>query len=271
MGSGRIYCETTLNYAVGEAARPVTVAIMNAREASLSWELNGFESMQLPLPVDADWPAPEFRRQHGPEIAALARELSGCEHVLIYPPIVRSPDSATQVSDYAPIQLVHSDFTDDFRPMAESRTRPYGEYIRPLLAEVGLDQQDIAQARRVLMLQFWRNIGPAWPDYPLAFCDATTVDRSELMPFTVPEYGGAHLEFETFAVKPPASSAQHHWYTFPGLGRDEVVVFRTYDSACAEAGLPFWTPHSAFRDNNLPEPAPRRQSVEIRALCIAGP
>jgi hypothetical protein len=53
------------------------------------------------------------------------------------------------------------------------------------------------------------------------------------------------------------------------MGPDEAVLLRTYDSACADAGRPFWTPHSAFRDPSVPEtPENHRASVEMRALCL---
>lgn len=271
MSAQQVYCEASLNYSVGETSQPVPVGIADGRQAGLSWPHTGFELARYPLPIDHSWSAADFGRHHRDGIAALAREQSGCDRVLVYPAIVRSPDAVTRIADYGPIHLVHSDFTDDFRSMAQSPERPYSGYIAPLLAEAGLEQADIARAGRVLMLQFWRNIGPQWPDFPLAFCDARSVDRSELLPFTVPEYGGAHLEFETFAVRPPADAAKHRWYTFPGMSAEELVIFRTYDSACAESDEPFWTPHSAFADPNFAAPAPQRHSVEIRALCLFDP
>ncbi|MCC5888320.1 MAG: hypothetical protein JJT88_17945, partial [Gammaproteobacteria bacterium] len=201
-------------------------------------------------------------------VQALARELSGCDRTLLYPPIVRSPQMATKVADYAPITFVHSDFTDDYRYMLEDPARPYAAYIQPMLAAAGLSQRDVTLARRVLLLQFWRNLGAERPDYPLAICDARSVPRADLVPFVVPEYGGLHLEFETFGVRAPHSPDAHHWYTYPGMRHDELLVFRTYDSACADADRPFWTPHSAFRDPHAGLDAPQRESLEMRVLCL---
>ena len=52
------------------------------------------------------------------------------------------------------------------------------------------------------------------------------------------------------------------------MERDEVVVFRAYDSERAEAGQPFWTPHSAFIDPVAGPDAPTRESIEMRAICL---
>jgi hypothetical protein len=126
---------------------------------------------------------------------------------------------------------------------------------------------DVEKARRILTLQFWRNIGPAVMDYPLCFCDSRSVTRDELSPILVAEYGGLTTQFEAFAVNPPKNDA-HKWYTFPAMKPDEVVVFRAFDSDRVTSGKPFWTPHSAFLDPTAPAPAPARESIEMRAICL---
>ena len=270
------YCTTTLYYGQEDGnaddVQPVTVAIGNARETSdtLEYESCGFTLLEHRSEVD-DWrDAMHVADVHMAEIKELARQQTGCDHALVYPPIVRSPQTAREIADYAPIQFVHSDYTDDYRPMIEDPDRPYGAFLAPALETVGVKQDELADAERVLMLQFWRNIGAERPDYPLALCDADSVPRSQLYPILVPEYGGLRLEFETFGVKAPAKPDEHHWYTFPALQDDEVIAFRTFDSRCAEQNRPFWTPHSAFRDPHAGPDAPRRESVEMRVLCLFG-
>ena len=49
---------------------------------------------------------------------------------------------------------------------------------------------EAAGARRLVILQFWRNLGPAKMDLPLAFCDARTVPKSEVRAFPVSNYAG---------------------------------------------------------------------------------
>lgn len=269
---GERYCHAVLNYtldAVGaEGTAPVEVSIHDARGCDLPFEDCGFRLLDRALPAVTAMDGNEIAASHGAAVQALARELSGCDRTLFYPPIVRSPKMAAKVADYAPITFVHSDFTDDYRYMVEDPARPYAAYIQPLLAAAGLTQADVVLAERVLMLQFWRNLGAPRPDYPLAICDARSVPRADLLPFVVPEYGGLHLEFETFGVRAPQQPGDHHWYTYPGMGQDELLVFRTYDSSCVEADRPFWTPHSAFRDPHAGVNAPQRESLEMRVLCL---
>ena len=266
------YCHAVLNYALdavgAEGTAPVEVPIFDARGCELPFEDCGFRLLDHALPPVTASEASELSAGHAAAVQALARELSGCDRTLLYPPIVRSPKMAEKVADYAPITFVHSDFTDDYRYMLEDPARPYAAYIQPLLAAAGLSQEDVVLAERVLLLQFWRNLGARCPDYPLAICDARSVPRADLLPFVVPEYGGLRLEFETFGLRAPQQPDAHHWYTYPDMGQDELLVFRTYDSKCAEADRPFWTPHSAFRDPHAGPDAPARESLEMRVLCL---
>ncbi|MEE9254418.1 MAG: CmcJ/NvfI family oxidoreductase [Pseudomonadales bacterium] len=266
------YCQATLNYSNESGNQPVSVNIGDGRAAldELDYESCGFTLLEHRSAV-TDWgDESQLRDVHIPEIESLARAFTGCDRAAAYPALVRSPLTALESTDYAPIQFVHSDYSDDYRRMIEDPDRPYHAFLAPTLERAGLSQQDIANADRVLMLQFWRNIGAERPDYPFALCDAATVPRSQLYAFTVDEYAGTRLEFEVLCVTPPADPDDHHWYTFPGLQDSEVIAFRTYDSRCADENEPFWTPHSAFRDSVAGPDAPQRESLEMRVLCLFG-
>ncbi len=265
------YCEASLNYSDESGYRPTTVAILDGRRSTVPpYEQCGFQLLQHESAV-ADWrDEEELATVHGPEVEALARELLDYDLSIAYPPLVRSPQTAKSSADYAPIEFVHSDFSADYRPMIEDPARPYRAFIEPLLDARGLAQTDVRGAERVAMLQFWRNIGPERPDYPIAFCDASSVDPTRVYEFVVDEYGGMPLAFETTCILPPAAGESHDWYCFPAMTTAETVAFRTYDSRCVEEGRPLWTPHSAFRDPHAGAEAPQRESLEMRVLCLWG-
>lgn len=242
--------------------------VLDGRAVAPTFDEAGFELLAAPSDV-VDWTSTaELDEVHAPEVDELARSFTGCDHAVVYPSLVRSPDVAAEIDDYAPIETVHSDFTDDYRRMIVEPDRPYRAFLDPLLDRRGLDVDDVRRASRVMMLQLWRNTGPAEADRPLAFLDARAVGEERLVRMVVPTYGGERLDFETFLVRPPADGVDE-WCSFPHLTPDEVVALRTYDSARDDAGLPYWTPHSAFRHPDVPEtPEHRRQSVEMRALCL---
>lgn len=265
----RTYCRTTLNYESGDHPLPVETDILNGRITSkLTWEECGFELLQHSSGVGNWWNDDEVDRIYYDEIETLARKLTSCDHVLFYPAIFRSEAMAKKHPDFAPIQHVHSDFTETYGEMIKNPDHPYREIFEPFMAGAGISSENIRNASRIIALQFWRNIGPALPDFPIGFCDCRTVAREALTPVLVREYGGVRNDVEVFVASQPNFEGQHHWYTFPCLSADEVVVFRTYDSARVECGKAFWTLHSAFRDTSLSADAPARQSLELRAICL---
>ena len=120
----------------------------------------------------------------------------------------------------------------------------------------------------MVVLQFWRNLGPAKMDFPLAFCDARTVDPEEGRAFHVENYAGGGSNFDALAVVAPHDRSRHQWYVFPELRPDEVVAFRTYDTELVADGKTYFTPHSAFRDPEVEVASPPRTSIELRATCL---
>lgn len=264
------YCQTTLNYAGAVEYDPVLVDIGDARSVTPapSFDTHGFCLVQHASRV-TDWRDEALvNRIHPPEIADLARKRTGADHAVVYPALVRTPLTAASEADYAPIESVHSDYTGDYRKMVTNPDHTYQDFLGPALTENGLSVDDVVKASRILVIQFWRNIGEQYPDRPLAICEPESTRLDEMIPIKVPEYGGQRLDFEVFAVRTPPDPERHHWFTYPGMLLDEVLCFKTYDSLFEDERSAFWTPHSAFRDPNVSRDAPARESVEMRALCL---
>ena len=249
------------------------VDIFNGRDTEPAFDAEGFELCDFPSWV-TDWTDPvEVKRVHQPEVAAWVTERFGCDAVLFYPGIVRSPDAAEQSSDLGPIEVAHSDYSERYSPMLATPDHPYLDILAESMEAAGVTRGALAAADRVLTVQFWRNIGAARPDRPLALCDGRTVDRSEFVEYEVATYGGRPAGFESLLLMAADGAAGHdrrRWATFPEMSPDEVIVFRAYDSDCAAAGEPFWTPHAAFVDPTADADAPKRMSFEIRAICLFG-
>lgn len=249
-------------------SHPATLLDGRAALPSLEFASTGFtlqrNIVNNPAWTDSNW----INGSHRDDIRRLAMQFSHCDEAIIYPGIIRGPKSLVAHDDHLPIQVAHSDFTDDFRPMVLNPSRPYGQFLGPLLAAAGSSYARLNAAKRILVLQFWRNTGPINPDLPLAIADARSVPYAALHRETVAHYGGEALEFETFLVKPPATPKTYRWYHFAKMQHDEVLIFRTYDSQLEETGQPYWTPHCAV-DNPDPQASRQaRQSLEVRALCL---
>jgi len=267
-----VLCRAQLNYfPSGQANAPasLTMPIQDGRAASLpGWEECGFELRAHPTAL-SDWGDDDsIRDVHYPEVVALAEQLSGCDRGILSNHIKRNPQQAKQHQDLGPITLVHSDFADSYGDAMRNRLRnPMADEAAALEA-AGVAPEAAASARRLLILQFWRNIGPAKMDMPLAFCDARTVPRSQIRPFPVTNYAGAGFNFDALGFAAPPDPADHHWYAFDAMHVDEVVAFRTFDTDRVADGRPYWTPHSAFRDPTVPLGQPARSSIELRVTCL---
>jgi hypothetical protein len=256
------FCRVALNYGSGPQSE---IPIYDGRTLDLpGWEKCGFELLTHASAVK-DWSdEDEIARVHYREITAIVKELTGCDRALLSSHIRRSPEEAKRHSDLSPIPLVHSDFADSYGHLLRELYGSGGDRAEAAERD-GVSAEEIAGARRLMILQFWRNLGAPKMDLPLAFCDARTVPRDEIRPFPVKNYAGSGFDFEALAI---VSSDAHQWYAFPEMTTDEVVAFRTYDTERVGSGEPYWTPHSAFRDPDVELGNPSRSSIELRPLCI---
>lgn len=127
------------------------------------------------------------------------------------------------------------------------------------------------------MVNAWRNVSEEHPimDNALACCDCASVDlpgdfvRCDV---ELQKRPSLNPDGEDQAV-PPAEqyrlaargSGRHRWCYFPRMERDEVLLFKQFDSdPAARARFCF---HSSFSDLAAATAAPPRRSVEVR--CIA--
>lgn len=267
-----VFCRATLNFAARSAdlmGQPTEVEILDGRAADLpGWQACGFELVEHPSAV-ADWGDDEVTAVHHGEMEDLARRMTGCDVALVSGHINRGPEQAKRHQDLAPISFVHSDFARGYDDLVRaSYSTGAREGSAPALERNGVTAADVANASRLVILQFWRNLGPAKMDFPLAFCDARTVTPADSRPIPVSDYAGSGFDFEALAVLAPLDAAQYRWYAFPELRPDEVVAFRTYDTDRVERGDTWFTPHSAFRDPDVEIGRPARSSIELRATCL---
>jgi hypothetical protein len=267
------YCRAELNYVGREgfagAPHPVEVTIHDGRVAELpGWRDCGFERVDHSSSM-GDWTDDvEVAAVHYPEAEALARSLTGCAHALVADHVKRSALEAKRKREQHPVRLVHSDFADDYGDIVRKNYRDVRGRGAAALQRAGITSDDVEHARRIVMLQLWRNLGAPKMDLPVAWCDSRTVTRDEMVPFRYTGYVAGADPFDAVAIAAPDDPDRHAWYTFPSLTPDEVVAFRTYDSEMVPAGTTYFTPHSAFRDPDVELGAPARFSIELRIVCL---
>ncbi|HUM10066.1 MAG TPA: CmcJ/NvfI family oxidoreductase [Myxococcaceae bacterium] len=230
---------------------PRRVIIHDARETVrfLSLDRNGFELWHAPSAVGEFLDEDQVRRHYYPEVAALVLAATGGETAHVFDHLVRRREpgrppmtlGARSGPFAGPAGRVHVDYTEG------SGARRFGTVLE------GQEPHG-----RFAIVNVWRSIGSAPVlDTPLALCDARSVWPGELVRSEL-RYPGRTGEFYLLRHRP-----DHLWSYVPEMRRDEVLVFKQYDS---DREVARFVPHAAFDHPAMPPDAPPRQSIEARVL-----
>lgn len=230
----------------------VPVTIRDARaDTHLSLDREGYLLRPAPSAVRDFTDKEEVVRLYYPEVAELALALTGASQAFVFDHLVRkrmpgAPQALGRIEGQRPgaAGRVHCDFTP-----ASARRR----------LELEL-QGDTAQVQRYSIINLWRPIRHPVLDAPLAVCDARSATPADLVPSDIfyPERNGE--------IYQAVHNTDHAWSYFPAMTRDEVLVFKQFDSAPGPVAR--YTPHAAFEHADAPLDAPPRESIEIRCLLI---
>jgi hypothetical protein len=190
------------------------------------------------------------RQVYFPEVERLVRELTGAAQVHVFDHNVRSRPMAKRRENGAqePVRLAHNDYTLKSGP----------QRVRDLLP----DQADALLRNRFAVMNVWRPIRGPVKESPLAVCDAQSMVQEDFVAHTL-KYRDREGEVYSVAFNP-----SHRWYYLPNQRKEEVLVFKGYDSdpRCAR-----FTAHSAFEDPTSPPDAAPRESIEVRTLVFFAP
>ena len=96
----------------------------------------------------------------------------------------------------------------------------------------------------------------------MAVCDETTIVKPD-------DYITSDLFVENQHIQQyrlsDRNAAQHRWYYYSKMKKDEVLLFKQWDSDRTLSGRVCF--HSAFSDPSAPNDVPPRQSIEVRAIA----
>ena len=182
------------------------------------------------------------------EIESLLKSVTGCSRVHLFDHTVRASDPGLREIKHIrePAFLVHNDYTP-------------GSGLVCLQENLAEEAERLAQAR-FQIVNVWRPLVDPVQDYPLALCDARSINQLDLI---VTERRAAnHIGEIQLAVHDPAQ----RWFYYPHMRPDEVLLFRTFDSI--NGGASPCSIHSAIRLADAPADARPRESIETRAFIF---
>lgn len=215
---------------------------------ALFLDRQGVQVARLSSRVSDYYDDDQIRNNYYPEIEKLVMDATGAQHVVAFDYNVRCQNYAEQKKYKAqrPVRFVHNDYTHHSGP----------QRVRDLMG----DTAEALLKKRFAVINAWKPIVGPVRKSPLAVCDATTMAEQDFVK-TALLYRDRQGEIYTVRHR-----QQHRWFYVSGMGADEVMLLKCYDSALD--GRARYTAHTAFEDPRSPADAPDRESIEVRTLVF---
>ncbi len=212
------------------------------------------------LLTDAPTAVRDFRdreaamRSYAPELEEAVKASTGARKVVISGAWVhrhsdRSKKFGEEGTTY-PGRYAHIDYSDESGPLAARQWLGDDPHAEVLLQG------------RFAIFNLWRALSEPPQDCPLCMADATSVAAEDLVVSHI--VLGAPERETRIQTNMVAFNPTHRWVYFPDMRRDELLLFRGYDSDPARSRR---VPHTAFDDPGAGDDAPPRESIDIR--CVA--
>jgi len=229
--------------------RDFKVRIQNARLVKgLSLDRQAFILAPHDTAVRDFYDKDEIRRTWEPEVEALVKRETGASKVVVFDHTIRAADRGVERGHRAPVRSVHNDYTDKSGP----------QRVRDLLPA---DEAEARLKKRFVEINVWRNIAHDPVEMsPLGFVDSESIAPRDL---AVCDLVYADRTGEIYIG---VYNADHRWYYFPRMTREEAVLIKCYDSL--KDGRARFSLHSAFDDPTSPKNPKPRESIETRTFAF---
>ena len=243
---------------IGGTYSEVEVLVRDGRLHSLSLNVNAFELVQQTTSLsnkDFYENPDKIIDIYYPEIAETIKKATGAKHVHVFHHQIRNSKRVN--ADGSPFGGVMS-----YAMGIHSDSCPSGaeNVFKEYAFEEGTKQ---FRKGRFLYINAWRNIS----DIPiannhLAVCDETSLVKPD--DYIMMDYFMRGFHTTQFMLS-DRHSEQHRWYYFSKMKKDEVLLFKQWDSDFTLSGRLCF--HTAFSDPNAPKDSPARESIEVRAMA----
>ncbi len=226
----------------------MSAEIADCRTAAdqLAIHTNGFELANFPTQHSNFDDEQAIAGTYYDEIKSIVRQVTGAKDVFVFDHTVRRGQHG---SKRKPAHHVHNDYTEK---TALSR------------AEEMIGEAAFAKmiSRRMIQINVWRPLVDVVRRSPLTFCDASSIERKDLIPTKIHFPDTNHVG-EIFALR---KQAGQRWSYFSEMTHDEVVLIKGFDTQTE--GIARFTPHTAFEYPDQDPSIPPRESIETRTFAF---
>lgn len=239
--------------------KPMMVRNARLLPNNFSLDVEGFAFAEQETRVTDFWDDAQLETVYTPEVEKLIAEHCGASEVVVFDHTRRSTVAEQRDRRLArdPAAAAHTDYTD-----ASARQRLRDVFTDPAEAEARLK-------RPFAIINAWRSMAGPIEQWPLALCDARSIDDALL--HTVERKDNTRKE-PSFEYSRPSETrhasydAGHRWFYFPRMARNEVILLKNYDTR--GDGIARYALHSAIEDPTSPPDAAPRESIESRAFAF---
>ena len=233
---------------------PHEVQVRDARDLErLSLEREGFVLAEHDSAVAGSRDLEVLGRDYHAEMCEMLKALTGARDVLPQRSglLLRFGERSKETGSAKPARFAHLDYTTEWA-------------YRFVDLVTGWEAASLDPYRRFAIYQTWRATSEPPQDNTLAICDGRTVADADTVEFDV-TIGPEQIPGNTFVARVVRYNGAHEWYYFSNLERNEVIVFKAFDSDVPDT---LNAAHTAFDDPTAPADAAPRASIEARFVAF---
>jgi hypothetical protein len=233
------------------------VKIRNARKllSPALLDKDGFQLAFCPTAINDFWNLQETNDVYIGELEKLICSLTGASCVVVtsigLPRTSKKKNNDDVSSVDKALHFIHSDFSDDSAWW----------WVEQIIDK---DSFEILKNKRLAIYGTWRSISSPPQAVPFALCKANSIKSTDIVSANAfADYPGEkEIQWEALMFK---YNPAHEWYYYPDLTREELILFKHFDSDKTKAVR---CPHTAFVDDSYSPMMPPRISLDTRIIAF---
>ncbi|KAJ4149961.1 hypothetical protein LMH87_010733 [Akanthomyces muscarius] len=242
-----------------EAGPEQRIQAARGRESQFNLDTHGFEFRRQTMELEL-FTRERIESLYFASIRSILGEAVGdAAEVVIFDWRLRSSDQSRTIHDLG-VDAQHGTTSAVLLPVcAVHNDQSRLGAIKRVRYHMG-DRADDLLRGRVRIINIWRPLRFAVEDFPLAVCDGSSVPPESLV--SVDHVTRGYIGESYY----PLYHASHRWYYLDKQTKDEVLLFKTFDSSAdAKAKC---CPHTALPPQDVGASHNPRESIEVRALVF---
>jgi hypothetical protein len=247
----------------GEQVAVETVVHDGRGRADLTMDQASFERVSFPTKLTTSdfYDVPEkVRGAYYAEVEELFKQVTGAPFAIAFDHVVRNADWTTTTRG----ETLDKAGTNSSKPLHRIHSDSSCYHAEQAFQQLVLQVPECCRRGRFMYVNAWRSIA----DEPVEKDHMAVLDERSLVKpddYILTDVYGDGWELVQYGLS-ARHADQHNWFYFPKMRRDEVLVWKNWDSDSTKTGRLCF--HTAIEDPSPLPNAPPRQSIETRGFVF---